>query len=85
MCTNLNTNTVGLGLKGKQTNRKQVLIRISLMCTNDKGRTDFFHANPCLPGPSLIDPGSNRKLPLVQMRCGTGSNKRNQIQFSAPS
>lgn len=83
MCTNLNTNTTGLGFKGKQTNKKQVLIRISLMCTNDKGRTNFFHTNPCLQGPSLIDPVSNSKLPWLQMRHSTGSNTRNQTQISA--
>lgn len=53
------------------------------MCTNDKGRIDFFHTNPCLQGPSLIYPVSNRKLPWVKMRRGTGSNTQNQTQISA--
>lgn len=42
-----------------------------------------FRTKPCLPGPSLL-PVSNRKLPWVQMRHGTGSNTRNQNKVSVP-
>lgn len=42
-----------------------------------------FGTKPCLQGPSLI-PVSNRKLPWVQMRHGTGSNTRNQNKISVP-
>lgn len=51
------------------------------MCTNDKGRIDFFRTNPCLQGPSLIYPVSNRKLPWVQMRRGTGSHTKSNPDF----
>lgn len=80
MCTNLNTNTIGLGFKGKRTNEKQVLIRISLMCTNDNGRTDLLPRNRAFEAPPG-HPVSSGKPPRVQTRCGPGSNTRDQIQI----
>lgn len=69
-------------MKGKQTESRSSSGLHECIQMTMAGLTSF-ETKPCLQGPSLI-PVSNRKLPWVQMRHGTGSNTRNQNEISVP-